>query len=116
MPRTRPIAPPRTDLLETPLFPALVRPPLIAGVERELAIPLVGVVLMLLVGFRPNWVTPAAASLVVVVVLPALRRATKRDPQLFEVIKGHLRLGGFYPARGAHDQRRRRVPTFGKSR
>lgn len=116
MSRICPTAPPRTDLAETPLFPSLVRPAHVAGLEREVVIPLVGLVLMLLFAFRPNLVTPALALVVVAVVFPALRRATKRDPQAFEVLKDHLRVAGYYPAAGSHEAPRRRVPTFGRSR
>lgn len=106
----------RSDLTATPLFPSLVRSPLIAGLEREVVIPLVGLVLMLLLGFRPNLVTPLLALGVVTLVLPALRRVTKRDAQSFEVLKGHLKLAGYYPAAASHRARRRFVPTMGKSR
>lgn len=116
MPRSSPTTPPRSDLAETPLFPSLVRPALIGGLEREVVIPLVGLVLMLLLAFRPNLVTPALALVVVAVVLPALRRATKRDPQAFEVLKDHLRVAGYYPAAGSHDAPRRWVPTMRRSR
>ena len=112
MPRSTPTSPPRSDLEETPLFPSLVRPALVAGLEREVVIPLAGLVLMLLFAFRPNLVTPALALVLVAVVFPALRRATKRDPQVFEVLKDHLRVAGYYPAAGSHDAPRRRVATL----
>lgn len=108
--------PQRSDLAPTPLFPSLVRSPLIGGLEREVVIPLVGLVLMLLLGFRPNLVTPLLALGVVALVLPALRRVTKRDAQVFEVLKGHLKLAGYYPAAASHETPRRFVATLGKSR
>ena len=112
MSRTILTSPPRTDLAETPLFPSLARPVLIAGVEREVVIPLVGLVLMLLFAFRPNLVTPALALVVITVVFPALRRVTQRDPRSFEVLKDHLRVAGYYPAAGAHEAPCRSVPTL----
>jgi type IV secretory pathway TrbD component len=116
MPRTSPTTPARTDLAATPLFPSLVRPALIAGLEREVVIPLVGLVLMLLFAFRPNFVTPTVALVVLALVFPALRRATKRDPQSFEVLKDHLRVAGYYSAAGSHESPRRLVPTLRRSR
>lgn len=95
-------SPVRTDLAPTPLFSSLTRPILIGGVERELMIPLVTIVLMLLIQLTvTSW---AAAVVVVTVVLPELRRRTARDPRLLAVLKGHLAVAGYYPAQGHPEQ------------
>lgn len=107
-----PTSSPRSDLESTPLFPSLVRPALIAGLEREVLIPVVGLVLMLAFGFRPNWVTPVLGAGLVLLVLPSLRRATRRDFQVFEVLRDHVRVAGYYPAAGSHEDPRRRAPTL----
>ncbi len=98
----------RSDLSAVRVHPALNRSLLIAGVERRAMIPLVGLVLMLLVLFDPNPITPALAVLVVVVVFPALRRINKRDPQWTEMLVEHIRISGAY--RGQGDPRDRRWP------
>lgn len=100
------VAPSRTDLPETPIHPALVRPVLVAGIERELMVPLVGLVLVLLFAFRVNAVTPALAAAVVLVGFPRLRRVNRRDPQAFAAWKRHLRVAGFYAALPPHGERR----------
>lgn len=92
------------------IHPSLVRPILIAGVEREVMIPLVGISLFLVFGFRANFVTPALAALLVFGVTPRLRALSRRDPQSFAVLRRHVRTSGFYRAQGAYDHRRPR-PT-----
>lgn len=85
------------DRLATPTYPSLVRPILIAGVERMVMIPFVGLVVSLLIAFRLNWVTPMIALVLVVFVLPVLRRINKRDGQAWAVLAEHVRVSGFYP-------------------
>ncbi len=81
----------------TPIYPSLVRPILIAGVERIVMIPFVGLVMSLLVAFRLNWLTPSLALGLIVFVLPVLRRLNKRDGQAWAVLAEHVRVSGFYP-------------------
>lgn len=102
----------RNDLPPVRAFPSLTRPILLGGLEREIAIPLVGLVLGLLLAFRLNWVTPALAAAVVFVLVPYLRRATRRDPRLWQVLRCHLDSSGFYPAVGRPTWRRRAPKTF----
>lgn len=95
------------------IYPSLVRPILLAGVEREVMIPLVGIALFLLFGFRFNFVTPSLAALLIFGLLPHLRRFARRDPQGYAVLRRHVRISGFYHAQGDHNQRRqRRFPTL----
>jgi type IV secretory pathway TrbD component len=46
-------------------------------------------------------------------VLPALRRINKRDPQWLEVLAEHVTVSGFYHAQGKPQDRRRLQGTFG---
>jgi len=101
----------RTDLDSVRIHPALNRSLLIAGVERKAMIPMVGMVLMFLLLFNPNPITPILAVLVVVVVFPALRRVNKRDPQWTEVLLEHVRVSGFYRAQGEPLERRQSCRT-----
>jgi len=91
----------------TPVFPSLVRPILIAGIERSMAIPMVGLVLVLLFGYPSNWLTPALAASVAFFLFPVLRGINKRDPQAWAVFRDHVRLSGFYLPQALHHQRRR---------
>lgn len=104
------MSPSSTKLPTRRIHPSLVRPILIAGIEREVAIPLVGIVLFLLLGFRLNFVTPALAAVLLFWVFPWLRSQARRDPQSFAVLKRHIRLAGFYRAQGAHDARPTSTP------
>jgi type IV secretory pathway TrbD component len=92
------------------LYPALTRPQLVSGMERQVFIPLVLAAIYLLppLAFRFNLVTPAIAVLIVFVLFPRLRRLARRDPQLFAALPGHLRHAGFYPVRVHHAHRRPR--------
>lgn len=86
------------------LYPALTRPQLVSGMERQIFIPLVLAAIYLLppLAFRFNLVTPAISVLIVFVVFPRLRRLARRDPHLFAALPGHLRHAGFYPVRVHH--------------
>ncbi len=97
---------------EARVYPSLVRPILVGGVEREPMLVVLGAVAGLVAAFRPNPVTYSLAVLVVVVGLPRLRRLARRDPQFFAVLRRHLHAAGFYPRRAHHEARRRRVPTL----
>lgn len=103
--------PVRTDLAPTPLFASLTRPILIGGLEREVMVPLVTVVLGLLVQLTlAAW---AVAALLVTTLLPELRRRTKADPQMLAVVKGHLAVAGDYRPQGEPGVRAgKRVRTF----
>jgi len=103
---SRPTSPREAAVPTSRIHPSLVRPILIAGVEREVMIPLVGIALFLVFGFRANFVTPTLAALLVFGLLPRLRSICRRDPQSFAVLRRHLRLAGLYRAQGDHDQRR----------
>lgn len=84
------------------IYPSLVRPVHVAGIERRAAGLLTVTNLALLFGFRLNWITPALALLTLVVVLPALRRATKRDPRILAVYRSHVVRAGIYQGQPPH--------------
>lgn len=94
------------------IYPSLVRPVLVGGVEREPMVVLIGLVAALAAAFRPNPLTYALAVLLVVVGLPRLRRLARLDPQYFGVLRRHIHIAGFYLARPRHDVARRTVPTL----
>ncbi len=95
------------------IYPSLVRPVLIGGLERNAAGLLVMAVLMLLFGFRLNWLSPAVALLLVTVLVPALRRATRRDGQFLEVYRRHVLGAGIYEGQPSHlVARSREVRSF----
>lgn len=97
---------------EARLYPSLVRPVLVGGVEREPMVVVIGLVAALATAFRPNPLTYSLAVLLVVAGLPRLRRLARRDPQFFGVLRRHIHTAGFYLARPRHDAPRRRVPTL----
>lgn len=88
------------------IYPSLVRAIHVAGVERLAAGLLVMQTAMMLFAFRLNLWTPALAVVLWVVALPALRRATKRDPQVLAVYRRHLSGAGVYLGQAPHDQAR----------
>jgi len=90
------------------IYPSLVRPILIGGIERNAAGLLVIGVLVLLFGFRWNWLSPALAGVGVSVLLPALRRATRRDGQFLAVYRRHLVGAGVYAGQAPFDRVRSR--------
>lgn len=90
------------------IYPSLVRPILIGGVERNAAGLLVIGVLVLLFGFRLNWLSPTIAVVGLSVLLPALRRATRRDGQFLAVYRRHLVGAGIYAGQARHDRERSR--------
>lgn len=93
---------------EARVFPSLVRPILIAGIERVVVIPLVGLVTALLFGYDLNWLTPTLALTVVFVLFPILRRINKQDPKAWRVFRDHVRISGFYLPQAAYNRPRRR--------
>ena len=102
-----------TDSRAVPIYPALVRPILVGGIERPVAILLSAAVVALLFAFRLNWLTPTLAALLVAFGFPRLRRLNQRDPQAFAVLLGHLRRAGLYRSQALHDERRTSPPpTF----
>jgi type IV secretory pathway TrbD component len=94
------------------IHPSLVRPVLIGGAEREPMVVVLGLVAALVTAFRPNLVTYSLAALLILVGLPRLRRLARRDPQFFAVLRRHVHVAGYYPARPVHCAPRRRVPTL----
>jgi len=97
----------------TRVYPSLVRPVHVAGVERTVFGLVAVVALVLVFGFRLNWVTPAIAALVVLLGLPALRRATGRDDEVLAVFRGHVVRAGLYAGLPPHTHpHTHRPPTF----
>lgn len=88
------------------IYPSLVRPVLIGGIERDAAGLLTLACLVLLFGFRLNWLGPAVVALVLLVLLPALRRATRRDGQFLAVYRRHLLRSGLYLGQAPYDRPR----------
>ena len=84
------------------IYPSLVRTIHLGGVERSAAGLLIMLVLLLIFAFRLNWLTPSLAALVVFVGVPALRRATKRDPQVLAVYRHHILRAGLYQGQPGH--------------
>lgn len=78
------------------VYPSLVRTVHVAGVERTAAGLILMVVLILVFSYRANWVTPTLAVVFVVGVLPVLRRATRRDPQVLAVFRRHVATAALY--------------------
>jgi type IV secretory pathway TrbD component len=90
------------------IYPSLVRPVHVAGVERTAAGLLLMTSLMLLFAYRLNWLTPAIVLFLLLVVLPALRRATKRDPRVLAVFRQHVLRAGLYEGQPPHTHPHRR--------
>lgn len=102
----------RDDLKPVKVHPALTRSLLLVGVERRAMIPLCGIAVMLVLLFRPNVITPSISAVILLVIVPALRRINKRDPQWLEVLSEHVTVSGFYRAQGRPGERRTAVGTF----
>ena len=100
----------RRDLETTPLHRSLLQPILLFGVERELAIGILGLASILVFAFRLNFLTPTLAALLLTVGLPAARRINRRDPWAWRVLARHVRIARFYPAQARHDVERRPLP------
>lgn len=90
------------------IYPSLVRTIHVAGIERNAAGLLLMLAAALIFGFRLNWLTPTLVLLLVVVVLPALRRATRRDPQVLAVFRQHVVRSGIYEGHPPHTHPHRR--------
>jgi type IV secretory pathway TrbD component len=88
------------------IYPSLVRTIHLGGIERAAGGLLVMVTAILVFAFRLNVWTPSLAVLLWVVALPALRRATKRDPQVIAVYRRHLSGAGIYAGQAPHHQAR----------
>ena len=84
-----------------------------AGVERKAAGLLTVINLTLLFSFPPNWITPGLAVFTLVLLLPALRRATRHDPQVLAVYRSHVLRAGIYQGQPPHSHpRQRRARTL----
>lgn len=88
------------------IYPSLVRTIHLGGIERAAGGLLVMMTAILVFAFRLNVWTPSLAVLLWLVALPALRRATKRDPQVLAVYRRHLSGAGVYLGQAPHDQAR----------
>lgn len=84
------------------IYPSLVRPVHVAGIERAAAGLLFMVSVMLLFAYRLNWISVAVVVVLVLVVLPALRRATKRDARVLAVFRQHVLRSGLYLGLPSH--------------
>jgi type IV secretion system protein TrbD len=83
----------------TPIHQSLVRPILLAGAERRLAILNWLIMAALIFGVGLHLYTLALAALLGTVGHWGLRQAAKFDPQLSEVYVRHLHYQRFYPPR-----------------
>lgn len=91
------------------IYPSLVRTIHISGIERNAAGLLMMYTLILLFAFRLNWFTPTLVLFTLLVVLPTLRRATKRDPQILAVYRSHVLRSGIYEGQPSHTYPHRRL-------
>lgn len=82
----------------TPVHQSTIRPVLMLGVERELAVIEATLIASLTLGLGGNLLGIGLAAVIVVVVHPLLLLATKNDPQMVRVYARHLRFRLFYPA------------------
>ena len=85
------------ELQRTPIHQSLVRPILLAGAERRLAILNWLIMAALIFGVGLHLYTLALATLMGTVGHWALRHAAKFDPQLSEVYVRHLHYQRLYP-------------------
>ncbi len=91
-----------SDDLHAPLHPALVRPILLGGAERELVLANILLILVLLLGVGPHPFTLLVATLQATGGHTLLVLAARYDPQIFRVYARHLRTQSHYPARALH--------------
>lgn len=89
----------RRDLPETPLHASLVRPVLLAGAEREMALLEIFLAATFLTALGPRLVTLGVVLALALLVHPLLVRAAKYDPDLAKLYLRHIRYRRFYPAR-----------------
>lgn len=80
---------------------SLIRPILLAGAERPLAIANWITAAALVFGGGLHWYTIALGVLLVTVGHWALIQAAKFDPQLSQVYVRHIRYQDYYPARAS---------------
>jgi len=80
---------------------SLIRPVLLAGAERPLAIANWITAAALIFGGGLHWYTVAVGGLLVTVGHWGLVQAAKFDPQLSQVYVRHIRYQDFYPARAS---------------
>jgi len=83
----------------TPIHQSLVRPILLAGAERPLAIANWITAAALIFGGGLHWYTVAMGAFLLNVGHWALVQAAKFDPQLSQVYVRHIRYQDYYPAR-----------------
>ena len=84
-----------------PLHRALVRPLLLAGCERPLAIMNGTLIAMLLLGVGINQFTVIVSFLLATFGFWALRMTAAYDPHLSKVYVRHIRYQSYYPARAS---------------
>ncbi len=85
----------------TPIHPALTRPLLLGGAERELVLANGTLIAALLFGVGFHWASLTAAVLLATAGHWGLRRAAKHDPQLSRIYVRHIRYQDHYPAQAA---------------
>ena len=81
------------------IHPSLVRPVLLAGAERQLAIANWITAAALIFGGGLHWYTVAMGAFLLTVGHWALVQAAKFDPQLSQVYVRHIRYQDYYTAR-----------------
>ncbi len=89
------------DALSCPVHQSLVRPALIAGVERRIVILEATLALLLLLGVGINPVTLGASLFISLVLHPLLARVSKADPHALAVYARSVRHQPFF-LRAAH--------------
>jgi type IV secretion system protein TrbD len=100
----------RRDLPSTPVHQALVRPILLAGVERELAVMemLAGMFLVAVAG--PSAAAGLGMLLLVAIHFALLVPVSKHDPQMLQVYLRHVTYRPHYPAASPLGSLGARVP------
>ena len=88
--------------LRSALHPSLVRPILLGGAERELAVVNTVAILVLVLGVGPHPLTLMLAGLMGTAGHSTLVLAARFDPQMWRVYSRHLGYRTFYPARALH--------------
>ena len=83
------------------LHQSLIRPILLGGAERTLAL-MNGVVAAGLIFGIGSWQAALLGIIFAVVVHTILVELAKRDSQFFDVYKRHIQYQDYYPARASH--------------
>lgn len=81
-----------------PVHRALIRPLLLAGADRELALANGVVVAALLFGIGLSWYTASVSAALLVIGHWGLVLLAKHDPELRRVYVRHVGLAAYYPA------------------